>query len=67
MSSPRSPIVTYVKQTNGQEAWSPLSTTDSAYRWWIPAAGIRSDVIQADIQRYLGPGAPVKPGGIDKV
>jgi hypothetical protein len=32
------------------------------YRWWIPAEGIRRDVIQADIQRYLGPEAVVRPG-----
>lgn len=31
-------------------------------RWWIPANGIRRDVIQADIQRYLGPEAVVRPG-----
>jgi len=40
------------------------------YRWWIPEDGIRRDVIQADIQRYLGPDALVKPGdgtGQDKV
>jgi hypothetical protein len=32
------------------------------YRWWIPGDGIRRDVIQADIQRYLGQDALVKPG-----
>lgn len=32
------------------------------YRWWIPSAGIRRDVIVADIQRYLGQDALVKPG-----
>lgn len=32
------------------------------FRWWIPENGIRRDVIQADIQRYLGPDALVKPG-----
>ncbi|KIW04670.1 hypothetical protein, variant 1 [Verruconis gallopava] len=32
------------------------------FRWWIPEDGIRRDVIQADIQRYLGPDAMVKPG-----
>jgi hypothetical protein len=32
------------------------------FRWWIPADGIRRDVIQADIQRYLGPDALVRPG-----
>jgi hypothetical protein len=34
----------------------------SVYRWWIPSDGIRRDVIQADIQRYLGQDALVKPG-----
>lgn len=32
------------------------------FRWWIPAEGIRRDVIQADIQRYLGPEALVRTG-----
>jgi hypothetical protein len=32
------------------------------YRWWVPGEGIRRDVIQADVQRYLGPDALVKPG-----
>lgn len=32
------------------------------FRWWIPASGIRRDVIQADIQRYLGPESVVRPG-----
>ena len=32
------------------------------YRWWIPGDGIRRDVLQADIQRYLGPEALVRPG-----
>jgi hypothetical protein len=31
------------------------------YRWWIPSDGIRQDVIQADIQRYLGQDALVEP------
>lgn len=35
-------------------------------RWWIPSEGIARVVISADIQRYLGPDAVVKPGdGID--
>lgn len=32
------------------------------YRWWIPSDGIRREVIQADIQQYLGVDALVKPG-----
>lgn len=32
------------------------------YRWWIPEQGIRREVITADIQRYLGPDALVRPG-----
>jgi hypothetical protein len=32
------------------------------YRWFTPGEGIRRDVIQADVQRYLGPDALVKPG-----
>jgi hypothetical protein len=64
VSSPRSPIVTYVENTNHQEPWTPLFTTDSAHLRCVPPVGIRNDVIQADIQRYLGPDALV---GIDKV
>ncbi|KAF2014587.1 hypothetical protein BU24DRAFT_463366 [Aaosphaeria arxii CBS 175.79] len=30
--------------------------------WWVPGEGITRVVIQADIQRYLGPDALVKPG-----
>jgi hypothetical protein len=30
--------------------------------WWIPAEGISREVIQLDIQRYLGTGAWYKPG-----
>jgi hypothetical protein len=39
-------------------------------RWWIPAEGIRRDVIQADIRHYLGPEVTVRPGegeGADRV
>jgi hypothetical protein len=32
------------------------------YRWWIPAEGISRTVITAEIQRFLGPDALVKPG-----
>lgn len=28
-----------------------------SYNWWIHAQGINRDVMQADIQRYLGPEA----------
>ena len=38
------------------------SSNQPNYRWWIPSDGIRRDVIQADIQRYLGPEALVRPG-----
>lgn len=37
-----------------------LSTPNT--RWWISAEGIRRDVIQADLHRYLGPEAIVRPG-----
>jgi hypothetical protein len=32
------------------------------FRWWVPADGIRRDVISADIQLYLGGDALVRPG-----
>jgi hypothetical protein len=41
---------------------TPAAADPRNYRWWIPEDGIRRDVIQADIQRYLGPDALVKPG-----
>lgn len=37
-------------------------TTGLSFRWWIPADGIKEDVIYADIQRYLGPDARVIAG-----
>jgi hypothetical protein len=37
-------------------------TSAPNYRWFVDGRGIRRDVIQADIQRYLGPDALVKPG-----
>jgi hypothetical protein len=47
-------------------AYSSQSNDDhirpGEFRWWIPAEGIRRDVIQADISLYLGPDALVKPG-----
>lgn len=33
-----------------------------ARNWWIPADGIDRSVISADIQRYLGNDATVRPG-----
>jgi hypothetical protein len=41
-----------------------ISTKPSmlTFRWWVPRESIRTDVIQADIQRYLGQDALVKPG-----
>jgi hypothetical protein len=30
--------------------------------WFVPGDGIAREVITADIQRYLGPDALVKPG-----
>jgi hypothetical protein len=39
------------------------TTSDGpVWNWWIPAEGIHREVIQVDIQRYLGPGAVSKPG-----
>jgi hypothetical protein len=32
------------------------------YRWWVPAEGISRAVITAEIQRYLGHDALVRPG-----
>jgi hypothetical protein len=31
-------------------------------QWFVPGEGIAREVITADIQRYLGPDALVKPG-----
>ncbi|KIW00747.1 uncharacterized protein PV09_07730 [Verruconis gallopava] len=42
--------------------YGTATTSGPNYKWWIPAAGIRRDVIQADIQRYLGDDALVRPG-----
>lgn len=44
--------------------------TGPNWRWWIPSEGISREVIQADIQRYLGNEAVVRPGngqGINEV
>jgi hypothetical protein len=48
-------------EAGGRDSKSPGSI-QKQYRWWIPSDGIRRDVIQADIQRYLGQDALVKPG-----
>ncbi len=40
----------------------PVRVQTPNWRWWIPAEGISRDVIQADIGRYLGPEALVRPG-----
>jgi hypothetical protein len=37
------------------------------YQWFVPADGIDRHVITADIQRYLGPDALVRPGESDGV
>lgn len=42
---------------------TPASATGPNWRWWISDEGIAREVIQADIQRYLGPEAVVRPGG----
>lgn len=60
--------------TTAKYAYATQSTSDPRYntgpqqvgrnwRWWIPAEGISGEVIQADITRYLGPEAVVRPGG----
>jgi hypothetical protein len=48
----------------GQAGYAPEPARGQTpnWRWWIPAEGISRDVIQADIQRYLGPEALVRPG-----
>jgi hypothetical protein len=33
-----------------------------ANQWFVPGEGIAREVITADIQRYLGPDALVRPG-----
>jgi hypothetical protein len=33
-----------------------------ANQWFVPGDGIAREVITADIQRYLGPDALVRPG-----
>jgi hypothetical protein len=48
---------------SGYAAATPQYETSAPnYRWFVEGRGIRRDVIQADIQRYLGPDALVKPG-----
>ena len=36
--------------------------TSRQNRWFVPGAGIAREVITADITRYLGPDASVRPG-----
>jgi len=48
-----------------QQQFPPAPSPGSAsspYRWFVAGDGIRRDVIEADIQRYLGPEALVRPG-----
>lgn len=46
-----------------EHAYAPELYRVQALNWhWIPAVGISRDVIQADIKRYLGPEALVRPG-----
>ncbi|KAH7405701.1 hypothetical protein DE146DRAFT_649443 [Phaeosphaeria sp. MPI-PUGE-AT-0046c] len=40
----------------------PETKSSRANQWFIPADGISRAVISADIQRYLGPDAMVRPG-----
>jgi hypothetical protein len=40
----------------------PPPTEGPNYRWFVPSEGIRRDVIQADLQRYLGNDAVMKVG-----
>ena len=51
----------YPAQLSGYQHENP-SLQGPNYRWWIPAEGISREVIAADIQRYLGPDALIKPG-----
>jgi hypothetical protein len=51
---------TIIQSTSGYMN-SSVSCTPK-FRWWIPGEGIRRDVIEANIQRYLGQDALVKPG-----
>jgi hypothetical protein len=43
---------------------------DIARQWFVPGEGIERQVISADIQRYLGNDATVRPGagtGVEQV
>lgn len=40
----------------------PTLTMSRANQWFVPGDGIAREVITADIQRYLGPDALVRPG-----
>jgi hypothetical protein len=39
-----------------------MPTMSRANQWFVPGDGIAREVITADIQRYLGPDALVRPG-----
>ena len=39
-----------------------MATREAHHQWFIPAEGIDRDVISANIQKYLGPDATVRPG-----
>lgn len=41
---------------------STVSRATPTRQWFQPGEGIAREVITADIQRYLGPDALVKPG-----
>lgn len=41
---------------------STMSRSTPTRQWFQPGDGIAREVITADIQRYLGPDALVKPG-----
>lgn len=45
-----------------QQMPSTMSRSTPTRQWFQPGEGIAREVITADIQRYLGPDALVKPG-----
>ena len=49
--------------STSDQKYNTLREAGPNWRWWIPAEGIAREVIQADISRYLGPDAIVRPGG----
>lgn len=52
----------YPSQSSPNPPPPQQSYEERNYRWFVSGDGIRRDVITADIQRYLGPDALVKPG-----